>query len=188
MEYVMTLLFAVHYQWSDTVELLLRHGTKVPEEAIYIAVHRPNTNILRLLLKTAGRINIDSMKIINKNNALIVAAKKGFHEAVRCLIDIGYDVTLRNERQLSALDRAVTYNHENICEMLLHAGAPSEIRASKFKRTPLHTAVDIGSEKITKMLLEHGASVITRDHKGFYPIHTAVFRNHKKHSPVIAAT
>ena len=174
-EYVMALLFAVHYQMRDTIELLLRSGTQVPEEAIYIAVHRTSIEILRLLLTSNDRTHVDGMEILNGNNALIVATKKGFSEAVKCLLDSGYDLSLRNKDRMSALDKAIVHKHENMCEILVNAGAPLEFQTSLFKRTPLHTAVDLGLVQTTKLLLQHHASVYTRDRKGFYPIHTAAY-------------
>ena len=178
LEYIMALLFAVHRQMLSLVKILLKQNAIVTEEALYIAAHKGDMSILKLLLEMPNRRKLQNFEILNGNNALIVAAKKGFTDAVRCFINCGYDLTPRNNDGLSALDKAVAFGREDVCELLVKAGAPLNTPTRKFKRTPIHTAVDKGLFSATKCLLEKGAKVKTKDHKGFYPIHTAALNRH----------
>ena len=177
-EYTLALLFAVHHQLHDAVKLLVETQASVSEEAIYIAAHRTDLDILKLLLGVKDRNSLKNMKILNGNNALIVAAKKGFSDAVKCLIDFGYSLDVRNNDGMSALDKAVAFKQESVCELLANAGASINIKTKKFNRTPLHTAADLGLQTAIKSLLTKGALVKMKDHKGFFPIHSAALNGH----------
>ena len=178
-EYTMALFFAVHHQMSSLVECLLQKDVVVTDEALYIAAHRPDMKILKLLLgKMQCKRELHDVEILNGNNALIVAAKKGFANAVQCFIACGYNLTARNKDGLTALDKAIAYGHEDVCELLVNEGVPVNERTRKFKRRPIHTAIDKGLLSATKCLLANGGTLSTRDHKGFYPIHTAALNRH----------
>lgn len=178
MGYTMALFFAVHHQCFKLVKALVERGAILTEEVLYIAAHKADTNILRFLLDRNDRKKMKNIEILNGNNPLIVAAKKGLLAAVQCFIDCGYDLTARNKDGLSALDKAVVYKREDVCEVLAKANVPLDVQTRKFKRTPIHTAVDLGLEAATKALLMCGASVKMKDHKGFSPIHSAALNGH----------
>lgn len=178
MEYTMALFFAVHQQSFKLVKALVERGAILTEEVLYIAAHKADMSILRFLLERNDRRKIKHIEILNGNNALIVAAKKGFLDAVQSFIDCGYDLTARNADGLSALDKAVVYKREDVCEVLAKANMPLDIPTRKFKRTPIHSAVDLGLETASKALLMCGASLKVKDHKGFFPIHSAALNGH----------
>ena len=177
MEYYMALIFAVHHEFEDTISLLLKRNAKIPEEALYIAVHTANEINIRQLMGRHEMVCLDKLSIKNGNNALTIAAKKGLFHSVRCLLENGYNVSLRNKAGMTALEKAIVHDRDCVCELLINAGASLEMRSRKFKRTPFHTAVDTGHVQIAKMLLERGARLNVKDHKGFHPIHTAGLRN-----------
>src|SRR3954454_8047381 len=59
-------------------------------------------------------------------------------------------------------------------ELLLKKGAAINVRAgSKFRNTPLQTALLSGQYATAKILLEHGADALVRQSKGFAPMHEA---------------
>jgi len=59
-------------------------------------------------------------------------------------------------------------------ELLIRKGADVNVRArSKFRNTPLQTALLTGQYATAKLLLEHGADVLVRQAKGFTPMHEA---------------
>jgi ankyrin repeat protein len=59
-------------------------------------------------------------------------------------------------------------------ELLLKKSAAIEARAeSKFRNTPLQTAMLSGQYATAKILLDHGADVLVRQSKGFAPMHEA---------------
>ncbi|XP_053385967.1 serine/threonine-protein phosphatase 6 regulatory ankyrin repeat subunit C-like, partial [Mercenaria mercenaria] len=88
------------------------------------------------------------------------------------------DVNYTNENGLSALDKAVICKDVAICKALINRGCKLDEKSGKFKRTPLHKAVDLGCFDIVKLLLDAGSSVDTTDYRGEYPIHSAAIRGH----------
>lgn len=59
-------------------------------------------------------------------------------------------------------------------ELLLRKGAAIEARAeSRFRNTPLQTALLTGELATAKLLLDHGADALVRQHKGATPMHEA---------------
>ena len=59
-------------------------------------------------------------------------------------------------------------------DLLIRKGADVNVRAlSKFRNTPLQTALLTGQYATAKLLLEHGADVLVRQAKGFTPMHEA---------------
>lgn len=61
-----------------------------------------------------------------------------------------------------------------VTEMLIGRGAEVNVRAlSKFRNTPLQTAMLTGQYETAKILLDHGADALVRQAKGFTPMHQA---------------
>src|SRR3954452_20584749 len=59
-------------------------------------------------------------------------------------------------------------------ELLLRKGAAIDVRAgSKFRNTPLQTALLSSQYATAKILLDHGADALVRQSKGFTPMHEA---------------
>ncbi|KAL4223168.1 hypothetical protein ACF0H5_016640 [Mactra antiquata] len=173
------LLLAVHSRDVSSVKYLLENGTKVTGDAIYIAVHH-RTDILKLLLSHPNTDINDRGNAVNGNYPLIVAARKGFLEATACLLKHKADPGVRNSSNLTALHKAIIYKKKEIVDLLLAYNAPLDVRGGKFKRTPLHIAVDLGSKSFVKCLLSKNPSLLVKDHRGHYPIHIAAIRGHTK--------
>ncbi|XP_053375348.1 uncharacterized protein LOC128547261 [Mercenaria mercenaria] len=169
------LLLAAHSKQKESVEFLLSHGAKVTGDAIYIAMHK-SIELLNMFLQHPGTDVNDRGNAINGNFPLIVAARKGLTEAVKCMLTSGADTGVQNTAKMTALHKAILYKHEDVIEMLVEAGAPLNIKGGKFKRTPLHLAVDLENMELVKLLLRKHASLTVKDHRGHYPIHIAAVR------------
>jgi ankyrin repeat protein len=109
---------------------------------------------------------------------LITAAKRGSFKIGECLLKNGVDINHKNKQGQSALDKAVICNEVDICEALIQKGCQLDVKAGKFNRTPLHTAVDMGVIEIVELLLNNEASLYITDHRVDSPIHTAAVRGH----------
>ncbi|XP_053376200.1 uncharacterized protein LOC128547425 [Mercenaria mercenaria] len=183
-----TMLIAVHQGMSDVVQLLLKYGIAVNEDAIYIAAVNQHIDLLSFLLENRAENYEKHSNIINRNSPLMAVAKRGFIPSVKCLVDHGVEVNYRNIKDVSALEKAIIYNQTEVCELLINNGANINIRSTKFKRTPLHIAADIGVRAITELLLQHGAQCHVKDYRGHYPIHCAAIRSKNETVDILLKT
>lgn len=172
------LLLSTHAGDTDTMKFVLSQGAKVTGDTIYVAIHTTDVNVLATLLSISGIDANDRGNIINGNTPLIVAAEKGNYEAAQCLLEHGANPALTNHDGLSAIHRAVTYQHTEIVKLLLDHDAPLNDKGGTFQRTPLHIACHRGCTAIIKVLLEKGASVTLKDKRRHYPVHLAAIKGH----------
>ncbi|XP_045163262.2 uncharacterized protein LOC123527690 isoform X2 [Mercenaria mercenaria] len=173
-----TLVIASQQGMKDVIELLLLRGAVVCEDAIYFAAAKGHYDCLEYLLQNCDRKYIAYTNSINKSSPLIAAAKYGYVQCIKSLLRHGADVNYRNKNNWSALDKAILSLQFESCQILLENKAAVNYKTGKFKRTPLHMNADIGGQQITKLLLQYGASITTKDYRGHNPIHCAAFRDH----------
>ncbi|HEX3068895.1 MAG TPA: ankyrin repeat domain-containing protein [Thermoanaerobaculia bacterium] len=83
-------------------------------------------------------------------------------------------LTSRNAFGWTLLHMAAFGGNAANTELLIRKGAVIESRAvSKFRNTPLQTALLSGQYATAKILIDHGADVLIRQSKGFTPMHEA---------------
>jgi ankyrin repeat protein len=83
-------------------------------------------------------------------------------------------ITRRNAFGWTLLHMSAFGGNAANTELLLKKGAVIESRAeSKFRNTPLQTALLSGQYATAKILLDHGADALVRQSKGFTPMHEA---------------
>jgi ankyrin repeat protein len=83
-------------------------------------------------------------------------------------------VTRRNAFGWTLLHLSAFGGNAATTELLLKKGAAIEARAeSRFRNTPLQTALLSGQYATAKILLDHGADALVRQSKGFTPMHEA---------------
>lgn len=92
-----------------------------------------------------------------------------FHqtEIAKLLIQYGADVNLvaKNVSRVTALQSAVSKENQELCLLLLKAGANPNT-AQMQNATALHSAVHRGNLALTKLLVEYGAFISTRMYSG----------------------
>ncbi|XP_045163302.2 ankyrin-3-like [Mercenaria mercenaria] len=184
----MSLLLAVIAGIVPSVVMLLDYGAPLNENSILIASLKEDIIVLDILLKRRGsNYTADYSKIKHGNSPLIAAAARGLVSSVNCLIEHDVDVNNCNNENISALSKAVIHGEYEVCQILLENGAFVNVREGIYKRTPLHIVADLDRRKrkrnlvdITRLLIQHGASVFMKDYRGHYPIHCAAIRNHNE--------
>ncbi|WAR03967.1 NUC2-like protein [Mya arenaria] len=144
------LLLATHSGDIGMMELLLNHGAKVSGDTIYVAMHKrgstfDSNKVLDTIVEFQGIDINDKGNAVNGNYPLIVAARKGFTNAVKCMLQHGADPSVKNDKNLTALHKAVIYKHAHIIKLLIDHNSPLDARGGTFKRSPLHIAADLGS-------------------------------------------
>src|SRR4051812_9583518 len=84
----------------------------------------------------------------------------------------GGDVNRRNHFGWTLLHLSAFGGNVATTELLLKKGAAIDARAgSKFRNTPLQTALLSNQYATAKILLDHGADALVRQSKGFTPMH-----------------
>lgn len=93
---------------------------------------------------------------------------------VKCLIDAGASVNLKDSGGRTMLHRAVYARLPDVLRTLLEAGADISVVADEIG-TPLHYAAALEFDQVVSVLIENGASIDNTDAPlGWTPLHYAV--------------
>jgi ankyrin repeat protein len=154
------LLWALHD--PDKVKLLLDHGAKIPEEAVFVAAAIPGgSRTLKLLAERGANLKVSKGGF----TPLGAATRGGDLDTIRFLIDRGADVGARTKSGYTALYAAASWpdNAAVIVLLLDHGADPktkveiSGLAADVF--TPVMAAAMRGDAEALKPLLGRGADV-----------------------------
>ncbi|CAL1682579.1 unnamed protein product [Lasius platythorax] len=199
------LRIAVENKHTEISKLLLTNGSKVNSKnktpsntPLHFAVINGDIEIVKLLLDSDA--NIDAKNQYGRtpfHNA--VESKK--MEIIELLLNRGADVNARNINSITPLHLAVEKgSNEEIIKLLLSRGANVDAKGylqnvehllkhgahvnsaytstSREGYTPLHLAVEKGSEEIIKLLLSRGANVDAKGIDGITSLHIAAERGY----------
>jgi len=105
-----------------------------------------------------------------RRTLLQVVSARGLERPVTLLLEIGANVTLKDELGRTALHMAALRNHAEVARLLLLRGrANVEARDCK-GRTALHLATDKGKKRVARVLVRFGASPSAPDGAGRSPL------------------
>ncbi|WP_353289192.1 ankyrin repeat domain-containing protein [Wolbachia endosymbiont (group A) of Paraperithous gnathaulax] len=117
---------------------------------------------------------------IRKNSfkcVLHIAARKGYLEIVKALLDKGTDINATNYDGDTALNEAAGCGRLEVVQFLLDKGASFEARNEE-GCTALHIACEVGCLGIVKALLEKGSDVnVVSEKNGDTPLHESARMN-----------
>jgi ankyrin repeat protein len=89
----------------------------------------------------------------------------------------GADTNARDEQQNTPLHLAIQVGAEEVCRMLIEAGAAIEARNDR-QFTPLHLAAEKGDVEVCRILMKARAAVNARDDRQRTPLHLAAMCGH----------
>ena len=92
------------------------------------------------------------------HSPLMHAAKKGYTNIAKLLLDYGADTTFTTSSGKTAMSMASFYGHVELVDLLIQYHAPWDI-ASKSGLYPIHSAVSGGNLEVVRYFLERGVSV-----------------------------
>jgi len=131
--------------------------------------------IAKILLAAGAKINIKEDNARNGKGTTLLhnAAKIGFKELVQQLIKDGANVAIRDSYKRTPLHYATT---KEVAALLM-----LDINAiDQSGNTPLHLAVDRGSQDIAELLIANGARVNARNANGQTPLYRAIAIGHNE--------
>lgn len=122
---------------------------------LHIAITTGHEAVARMLLQPgADALRRDS----NGSTALHLAAELGNESLVRLLLQ-AMDPDVVDYTRRTVLQKAVEAEKEEVVELLLSAAAADVNTKDVWGNSALHIAVKSGSERLTMLLLDHGADV-----------------------------
>ncbi|MEG5045844.1 ankyrin repeat domain-containing protein [Microcoleus sp. B4-C1] len=163
---------------TEMAKLLIAKGADVNAKNKYgmTPLHMARSKaIAKILLAAGAKINIKEDNAQNgKSTALLHnAAHIGFKELVQQLIKDGANVAIRDDYRRTPLHYATT--KEVAALLMLDVNA-----RDKSGNTPLHLAVDRGSQDIAELLIANGAGVNVRNENGQTPLYRAIAIGHNE--------
>lgn len=90
--------------------------------------------------------------------ALHLSAERGHTGTVKCLLEYGSDIKIKDNSGATALHYAAKMGHTSIVMVLLDNGADGNIK-DYHGRTPLHMAAERGHEDAVRLLVESGVDI-----------------------------
>lgn len=140
-------------------------------------IERIKTKLERIDLQRCkdSRFNINHIFTTHsavETTLLHFAAKSGYENIVRALIEYGAYVDAWDSDGCTPLHFAAKWNHKGIVNILIENGANVNAWDNDVC-TPLHLAAEGGNENIVRTLIEHGAYVDAWDNDRNTPLHFA---------------
>lgn len=169
-------------EWQDSiVDLLLEHN---------VVIHKVEKNSKDLIYALKNHDFPSFKSMLNKNNIntrdgasntlLMIAAKNGYFEMVKYLIEEGADINEMNSVGQTALNLSVYFGHNSIANYLIQEGADVNKTDTQFILSPLIAAIRCNNIEIGETLLRKGADINSTDGtNNFSPIMWAALYQNK---------
>ncbi|XP_078598951.1 transient receptor potential cation channel subfamily A member 1-like [Branchiostoma floridae x Branchiostoma japonicum] len=167
------------------LSLLLEHGAEITmrdrdgRNVLHHAVEQSESlEVLNRLLEDPRSGRLINAGDINGSLPLHYAAKSGFIESLKCLLEAGANRKETNDDDQTALHMASRHGHLNVAEVLLMVDDAEDrkmlVKAEdRLGRQALHEAAAHGHHGIVRLLL-HNQAPITETTDGSSPLHLAV--------------
>ena len=165
------------------VEVLLDQGADVEvvhvqsrRNALAVAAHCGNDDVVRLLLQHGAKINGHDAFFMTP---LYLASMRGHHSVVELLLQERALVDEKGPNDETPLRAASDKGHMEVASLLIRYGAKVNARDCK-QLTALHAAAKLGDEAIVDLLLSHRAHIEAKDGSFMAPIHHACEGGHDR--------
>jgi ankyrin repeat protein len=136
---------------------------KKPSEftALHLSAYAGLPWLASALLESGYRAHLNDADSLG-NDPLIWAAKKGYENVVRLLVNKGANLATRNSDGVTALYRAAANGHSAVVQYLAENGASIDI-IDRMGWTPLHRAAHHGHTSVVLCLVDRKADIEALD-------------------------
>ncbi|TGO45064.1 hypothetical protein BOTNAR_0705g00020 [Botryotinia narcissicola] len=156
------LSFAIEVGNLDVVKLLLKHGARLEDKDLLLALKHGSHTMVEFLVDY--RVGKD---ISRRGEHLQSETMLGNINLITAFIKMGFPLESKNEKGQTPLMLAVVYGHYEIIKLLLESGA--EIHSKDLlNQTPLEMAIRNGNKGVVELLLHNGAD-LEREFKDCLP-------------------
>ncbi|MFN7038203.1 MAG: ankyrin repeat domain-containing protein [Alphaproteobacteria bacterium] len=168
--------YAVEWGYIYIVKLLLDRDIEIEAKdnegktALFYAASKDRMEIIKLLLSKNFNINFRCA------DGRTIAHITSSEETLKYLITQGLDVTIKNNKNETALHYAVRRNDTGTIKLLLDQGVNINDKDTDGK-TALHHAVFGGNTDIIKLLLDNNAEINAKDNKDKTALHNIFFNS-----------
>ena len=174
-------LHAFAYRGDDeSVLRLFRRGalTVIGEDRVlHEAIEKGPEKVICNLWRNGAKI---FSRGDQERTPIMIAAKQGYTEAVRMMIEFGgFDINEQDQWLRTALYTAVCEGNESTVEVLMSHPGINPNMTDQFGDTALHVAAECGWSNITRLLLSSRRTFINaKDARGMAPLHIAISLDH----------
>lgn len=156
---------AVYNQRTEVVKSLLDHGAKQLTDdskwfPLHLAAQFGPVDVARLLLDQEGVLDA---KNHGGYTPLRVAIFNEQYEVAQLLLDRGAKSDVRDESGESALHESIKKRHLDLFKRIVGSTQDLNAQSSIRQITPLHAAIEKGSDEMIDILIEYGASMSITD-------------------------
>ena len=162
---------AVDPNQADTAQVLIDAGADIEKKdsdgctPLFFACFSGSLDSVKVLVQAGADLGVTDT---NGDTCLTTASGGGHTETVRYLVGLGVDVNQEGRQHgETALQEAIYYNHANMVQVLIDAGADIE-KKDALGRSPLLSGCtsDVDANDAVKVLVRAGADVGARDRDG----------------------
>jgi len=174
----------------NAVELLINNGANpcvrdnFGYSPLMTAVFYANEKVADMLIKFEVKKGVNKFRLIDFNDALIIACSKGLEETIRALLANGADVNVKHNLGITPLICAARSAKPAVADILIKAGADIA-HADSCGKTALHYAALGADAACFKILIEAGADLRAKDDNGQTPADIAINEGHQEFIDII---
>ncbi|GAW23062.1 hypothetical protein ANO14919_126120 [Xylariales sp. No.14919] len=148
-----------------------------PGTTLMRAVMGGHPNVVRVILEKVPNMPLHA-RSYQYQDALQLAAGRGYHSIIEQFIDAGANVNHNVENHETSLHQAAQNGHEAVITLLLQAGANPSTSRMTDGATPLHLAAENGHSGVVRQLVRVTFINVTDDMRQT-PLHRACLHNYK---------